>query len=77
MSQTAPSSRPYRTSAEVNAAGLDALIRALGVADAARFLQQYGPGFGDYTAERDALLEGLSMEDVLDLAKEHERGQDE
>lgn len=76
MSPTASSHRPYRTSAEVNAAGLDALIRMLGVADAARFLQQYGPGFGDYTAERDALLEGLSMEDVLKLAKEHERGQE-
>ncbi len=44
---------------------------------AARFLQQYGPGLGDYTAERDALLEGLSMEDVLRLVKEHEREQGE
>ena len=75
MSTTA-SSRYYRTAAEVNAAGLDALIRALGVADAARFLQQYGPGFGDYTAEREALLEDLSAEDVLRLAREHEQRQD-
>jgi hypothetical protein len=52
------------------------LIRALGVADAARFLQQYDPGFGDHTAEREALLKNLSMEDVLRLAQEHERGQD-
>ncbi len=73
MSRTAPSPRPYRTSTEVNAVGLDALVRALGVADAARFLQQYGPGFGDYTAERDALLEGLGTEDVLELAKQYER----
>lgn len=73
MSHTSSSPRPYRTNAEINAAGLDALIRALGVADAARFLQQYGPGFGDYTAERDALLEGLSMEDMLRLAREHEQ----
>ena len=76
MSKTASSPRHHRTAVEVNAAGLDALIRALGVADAARFLQQYGPGFGDYTAERETLLEGLSIEDVLRLAKEHERGRD-
>ena len=76
MSKAASSPRRHRTAVEVNAAGLDALIRALGVADAARFLQQYGPGFGDYTAERDALLADLSMEDVLRLAQEHERGQD-
>ncbi|HLT46789.1 MAG TPA: hypothetical protein VK002_06130 [Rubricoccaceae bacterium] len=73
MSATASSPRRHRTAAEVNAAGIDALVRALGVADAARFLQQYGPGLGDYTAERDALLEGLSMEDVLRLAEEHQR----
>jgi len=76
MSHTASSRRSFRTSAEVNATGLDALIRALGVADAARFLQQYGPGFGDYTAERDALLEGLSVEDVLKMAQENEQGPD-
>ncbi|MEM8557656.1 MAG: hypothetical protein AAGG50_07520 [Bacteroidota bacterium] len=74
MSITAP--RPHRTAAEVNAAGIDALIRALGVADTARFLQQYGPGLGDYTAERDALIDDLSMEEVLRLAEEHDRGEE-
>jgi len=70
MSATA-SPRRHRTAAEVHAAGIDALVRALGVADAARFLQQHGPGYGDYTAERDALLEDLDLEEVLRLAREH------
>ena len=76
MSTEASAPRRYRTAVEVNTAGLDALIRALGVADAARFLQQYGPGLGNYTAERDALLGDMSVEDVLRLAEEHERGED-
>ena len=76
MSTDASSPRRYRTAAEVNTAGIDALIRALGVADAARFLQQYGPGLGDYTAERDALLKDLGMDDVLQLVKQHERSKE-
>ena len=73
MSASASSSRRHLTAAEVNTAGIDALVQALGVADTARFLQQYGPGFGDYTAERDALLGDLSLDGVLALAKANER----
>lgn len=72
---TAP--RHDRTAAEVSAAGLDALVGALGVADAARFLQQVGPGLGDYTAERDAFVSDLTMDDVLRLAAADGRRPDE
>lgn len=74
MSTKTQPERP-RTAVEVNAAGIKALIEALGVADAARFLQQYGPGLGDYTVEREAMLEELSMEEALKLVKEAEGGQ--
>jgi len=73
MSATAP--RRHRTTAEVNATGIKALINALGVADTARFLQQYGPGIGDYTAERDAMLGPMTLNDVMTLAREHEADQ--
>ena len=75
MSATA-SPRQHRTTAEVNSTGIHALVRALGVADTARFLQQYGPGLGDYTAERDAALGEMSAEEVLTLAQEHDRARD-
>ena len=71
MSATTSSPRHHRTTAEVNSTGINALVNALGVADTARFLQQYGPGLGDYTAERDALIGDMSMEDVLALSQEH------
>ena len=72
MSAPASSPRRHRTTAEVNSAGINALVSALGVADTARFLQQYGPGLGDYTAERDAVLGDMSMDDVLALAQQHD-----
>lgn len=68
----AQSPRRPRTAVELNSAGLRALLDALGVADTARFLQQYGPGLGDYTAERDQTVGHLSMEEVLALARQHD-----
>ena len=67
----AQSPRRLRTPVEIHAAGGRALLDALGVADTARFLQQYGPGFGDYTAERDTLIGDLSPDEVLSLVRAH------
>ena len=41
--------------AELRRRGIEVLVRELGYADAMRFLQQFGTGSGDYTAERDRL----------------------
>ena len=47
--------------------GMKALIQALGMVDAIRFIQLYRPGRGDYTRDRDALLDGLTMPAALRL----------
>ena len=60
----------------MNSTGTHALVSALGVADTARFLQQCGPGLGDYTAERDAVLGQVDADEVLALAQEHDRAED-
>jgi len=36
-----------------------------------RFMMQYDPGHGDYSRERHAIFDELSLDDVLD-AIEHE-----
>jgi hypothetical protein len=41
---------------EIRRAGLEALLRELGPEGMVRFLQQFQPGSGDYTAERAELL---------------------
>jgi hypothetical protein len=42
-----------------------ALVQELGVIDAMRFLNQFRAGSGDYTAEREHLLEGESVKSIV------------
>lgn len=62
-------STEYRTPNEVRRLGLRALIEALGPIDAARFMQQFASGGGDYTAERHRWLEPFDVDDILQLAE--------
>jgi hypothetical protein len=49
---------------EIRKAGLEALIERLGPEGTLRFLQQYNPGQGDYTAERHQWLDSLTLEEI-------------
>ncbi|WP_420455337.1 hypothetical protein [Rubrivirga sp.] len=60
--------------ADVTDRALRALAREIGVADTARFLQQFGAGRGDYTKDREALFGHLSLQDVLEQSKRYGRG---
>jgi hypothetical protein len=51
--------------AELRRRGIEVLVRELGYADAMRFLQQFGAGRGDYTAERDKLGRPMTDEELL------------
>ncbi len=50
-----------------------ALIREVGVTDTARFLHQFGAGYGDYTAERAALFGHLSLDEVIEQSRRYGR----
>ena len=47
--------------AHVTQRATDALIKELGIVDTIRFLGQFRPGSGDYTAQREKLFEGMSV----------------
>lgn len=68
---------PARPLAEVTERAISALVRELGVADTARFLQQFGAGYGDYTAERDALFGHLSLDEVIEQSRRYGREKNE
>lgn len=50
-------------------AGLEAVAKALGPLGMVRFLQQFETGVGDYTKERERLLKGLSVQDIVSEVK--------
>jgi hypothetical protein len=62
---------PTRPLAEVTERAIRALTQEIGVADTARFLQQFGAGQGDYTKERAALFGHLSLDEVIEASREY------
>jgi len=61
------------TLAELRRVGLDALVKALGPVGMARFLQQFDPGHGDYTAERQAILGNPTVDELIDEVERRQR----
>ncbi len=53
-----------RPLSELNRQATELLVREMGIADALRFLSQFGSGSGDYTKERDQWLDGLTLQQI-------------
>jgi hypothetical protein len=41
------------------------LAKEMGIADTIRFLNQFSSGYGNYTEERDAMFQDLTLDDIL------------
>ena len=53
------------TAIELYRKGFQALVDALGYADAVQFIRQFDNGSGDYTQERHQWLDSLTIDEVL------------
>jgi hypothetical protein len=62
-----------KTQNDVLDRGYKALVDALGVVDAIRFIQHFSPGYGDYTKERHQWLDKLSLDDVVAGMQRHKK----
>lgn len=51
--------------AQITQEAIQILYQKLGIVDTVRFLNQFTTGFGDYTAERDALFADVTLDDML------------
>lgn len=59
------------TPLELNRLGYRALMDALGFDGMIRFLRQFEPGQGDYTAERQQHLQNLSLDNIFAEIEHH------
>ena len=59
---------------ELRIRGFKALVEALGWVNAVRFLRQYEPGVGNYTAERDDILPNWDATTLVRKAREAAKG---
>ena len=58
----------------VRRAGMSALKKELGAAGTAYFIRQFSAGQGDYTAERNELLKGIALSEIIDNVRELDEG---
>lgn len=56
---------PARSLTDVTNQAIHVLTREIGTADTMRFLGQFSTGTGNYTEERAALFDQLTLDDVL------------
>ena len=49
--------------------GLEALLERLGPVDMVEFMQQFDSGYGNYTRERSAWLDNISIETIIKQAR--------
>ena len=53
------------TISEVNRRAKDALMKEVGVVDTIRFLNQFRPGSGNYTVERENLFRDMTAQEII------------
>lgn len=71
--------REARPLAEITTEALQILCREIGVVDTLRFVRQYTTGYGDYTAQREQLFAGTTLDrivaEIKDADKQNRSGQ--
>lgn len=55
---------------QIRIAGMEALMRELGIVGMVRFMQQFETGYGDYSKDRHQWLDNQDMETVLKRIRE-------
>lgn len=60
---------------EITQEAIELLTREMGLVATVRFLNQFSAGYGDYTAERDALFGDLTLDQILATMKKRPAAQ--
>lgn len=62
--------RDARPLAQITAEAMKILYREIGIVDTLRFINQYTAGYGDYTAQREELFAGMTLDSIASEIKE-------
>jgi hypothetical protein len=62
--------RDARPLAQITAEAMKILYREIGIVDTLRFINQYTAGYGDYTAQREELFAGMTLDNIVSEIKE-------
>ena len=54
-----------RPLAEITQEAIGILCREMGIVNTIRFVNQFIIGYGDYTEEREALFEDMSLDEII------------
>ena len=67
--------RDARPLAQITAEAMKILYREMGIVDTVRFINQYTAGYGDYTAQREELFAGMTLDNIVsEIQESGERG---
>jgi hypothetical protein len=59
---------------EITRDALSILTEKLGIANTIRFINQFHPGYGDYTKEREKIFKDLDMDTIIEDIKKAKKG---
>lgn len=65
----------FRNPSVIRKIGMAALNKELGAVGTAYFIRQFDKGEGDYTAERDKLLEGITLNEIIEGVRKLDNNQ--
>jgi hypothetical protein len=67
--------REARPLAQITAEAIRILYREIGIVDTLRFINQYTAGYGDYTAQREELFVGMTLDSIVsEIRQSRKRG---
>lgn len=65
--------RDARPLAQITAEAMRILYREIGIVNTLRFVNQYTAGYGDYTAQREELFAGMTLDSIISEIKRSRR----
>jgi hypothetical protein len=58
---------------QITQQAIEVLFKEIGIVSTVRFLNQFSIGYGNYTEERDAIFQDLTLDDILQQMQKYNK----